>query len=122
MSAPIALEVKSYVSSSVDVARWMPDTPEQVYFLLAISIGEVGDDRADLFYVTVATPEGARKHQRRVTPTRNGPLILAEYSPAALKARIEEIVERCRAPSWGESVRLLERHFEYEYSDYVPDE
>lgn len=122
MGEKLQLEVKSYGSSDYDLESWEPAIPEDVYFVLDVEIGEAGDDRADLFYVTVATPEAARTHLAQVGATRSGPLVVAEYCLDELLDRVRTLVDGCAARTWEESVRNLQQYFEYEYADYVPEE
>lgn len=51
----IDLELKSF-SSDFELESWRPSRVEDVFLVLDMRIGEKGDDRADTFYVTVATP------------------------------------------------------------------
>ena len=119
MSSCIALEVKTLGSSDLDLDTWVPADAGEVLFVLDIEIGEHGDERADLFYVTVATPVGLRKN-RDVPTTKAGPLVVPEYSLPVVRRRVEEIVGSCAAESWAESVKRLQEHFDYEYGGYTP--
>src|SRR5690606_2588619 len=74
MNMPVELELKSLGSSDIDLDTWSP-ADEDVFFVLDMEIGEKDDDRADLFYVTVATPEGLLKNRLKET-TRPGPLVI----------------------------------------------
>lgn len=114
----IELEIKSLDCSNKDLETWRP-ADEDVFFVLDLEIGEKGDPRADLFYVTVATPAGLLQHRSTET-TRPGPLILQNFSMPELRQRIDEILAKCCAETWEKSATLLQEHFEYEYADYHP--
>jgi hypothetical protein len=118
----MSLEIKDLSSSERDLFSWSPDEPADVYFLLDIEIGEKGDQRRDLFYVTVATPEGLRANARgRDVIARRAVLVLSEFSMRVLRATVAEIVASCEAPTWSESCAKLERYFTWEYEDYRVD-
>ena len=116
------LELKSYGSSDYDLESWQPAQEEDVFFVLDMEIGERGDDRADLFYVTVATPAGLRKHRRSAGTTSQGAIVLPVFSLDNLLARVNEVIADCSAESWDKSVLLLRRYFDYEYADYQAEE
>ena len=117
MKPGIKLEVKSFGSSDVELETWSPEHPAEVFFVLEVEIGEAGDERSDLFYVTVATPEGLRLNHE-VPVTKAGPLVVPEFSLSDLRQRVEEIVADCAAGTWTESVERLQKHFDYEFADY----
>ncbi len=120
MKSCIALEVRTLGSSDQDLETWVPADAGDVFFVLDVEIGERGDARADLFYVTVGTPAGLRKN--RTVPTTNaGPLVISEYSLPAVRRRVEEIVGDCAAETWPDSVKRLQEHFDHEYAGYTPE-
>jgi len=120
MIQPIDIEVKGLGSSDVELDAWTPAGPEEVFFVLEVEIGERRDERADLFYVTVATPEGLRNNHN-VPTTRAGPLMISNYSFLGLRREVERIVGSCTATSWDESVERLQEYFDHEYADYISE-
>jgi hypothetical protein len=116
------LEIKSLMSSDVDIATWQPESLEEVWFAIEMEIGLTGDDKADLFQTVVATPEGLRKHARDELISKRGTLVLSSYSPQILRKVLEEILSECSAENWNESVLKLQRYFFWEYEDYVQED
>ena len=119
MSRKPKLEVKTWSSPDVELESWVPDAPNEVYFLLELEIGVVGEERRDIFQVVVATPEGLRARARANVIAERGTLVVSEYSWRDLRRSIQSIVERCESPTWSESALKLQRYFEWEYEDYV---
>jgi hypothetical protein len=94
----VELELKTYGSSDHDLEAWRPERDEDVFFVLDMEIGEIGDERADLFYITVATPVALRAHPSS-DATSQGALVVDDYSLEAVLARVREIVSDCAAPT-----------------------
>ena len=114
------LWIKSWSSPDIDFS-WEPAGEADVCFFLELEIGERADERADLFYIQVATPEGLRaalKPSGTVLADR-AVLIISEYSWRGVQLAVEGIVPSCAADTWTECVLHLQRHFRWEYEDYV---
>ena len=119
----MTLELKALYSSEVDLWSWEPASLADVYFLLELEIGEAGDKRKDLFYVTIATPEGLRANARgREIIASRALFVVSEYSLNVLKLAISERVAACESSTWQESCSKLQRHFRWEYEDYTVEE
>jgi hypothetical protein len=114
----IQLEVKRLSSPDVEVDRWEPKAKDDVYFVLELEIGIVGDRRADLFHVIVATPEGLRRFATTEVISERSTLVLADFSWPLTHKTIKNIVQRCESPGWAESLVKLQRYFHWEYEDY----
>ena len=112
------LEIRSIGSSDFELEDFAPKTSDEVLFVLDVEVGVVGEDGADLFYVTVATKEALKS--RPATPTTSkGPLILEEYSFDHLRQKVASIVAACERSTWLESVKCLMGTFDHEYDSYV---
>lgn len=118
------LEIKSIHSPDVEIDLWQPDTQADVCFLLEVEIGEAGKERADVFQLMVATPEGLRQKSdiigREFSVLSDRALVtFSEFSWRHLHQQLTVIIEKCTASSWEESVLRLQRYFSWEYEDYV---
>lgn len=116
------LEIRSLHSPDVEVDAWEPADDREVHFLLELEIGEVGDERADLFQVVVASPEGlrARKAHGGVLSDR-ATLVLSRFSWTTVHGALARIIKSCEADDWAEAVQRLQRYFAWEYEDYVQE-
>lgn len=121
MTKSITLKVNDYYSPDIEIHSWEPDSAEQVRFLLELEVGEAGDDRKDLFQVVVATPEGLRASATGPIIADRATIVVSEYSWGQVRRTVEQIVERCQAPTWEESVLKLQRYFRWEYEEYVAE-
>ena len=117
-SKPLELEIRSWSSPDIEFKTWRPDARSDVFFLLEMEIGVVGEAEMDIFQVVVSTPEGLRARASNPVVRERATLILSEYSWELLRRTCVDIVKRCAAPSWDESVLRLQRYFMWEYEDY----
>ncbi|MEM8609623.1 MAG: Imm8 family immunity protein [Myxococcota bacterium] len=111
-------KLKRLSSSDVEIFWWEPETLADVYFQLALEIGEPDTVGQHLFYVTVATPEGLRAHARGAVMSDRAVLVLSEFSLSTLRKHIATILERCEGWNWGECSTKLQRYFAWEYEDH----
>jgi ribosome biogenesis protein Tsr3 len=121
MTKNIKLKIQDFYSPDVEVHSCEPEAPEAVRFLLELEIGEAGNERKDLFQVVVATPEGLRAGAKDSVIADRATIVVSEYSWIQLRRAVEQIVERCEAPTWKEAVLRLQRYFRWEYEDYVQE-
>lgn len=113
------IEIKGWMSPDVEFERWHPTDLDEVCFLLELDIGFVEGDSASTFYVVVATPEGARSklQVREEILSDRGLLLVSSFTWAAVRRRIEAIVDLCGAGTWSEACLRLQRFFRWEYED-----
>lgn len=121
MTKSITLKVHDYYSPDIEIYSWEAASAEQVRFLLELEIGEAGGESKDLFQVVVATPEGMRAGATKPVIADRATIIVSEYEWAQIQRTVEQIVKRCQAPTWEESVLRLQRYFKWEYEDYVAE-
>jgi len=118
----MALTVRSLHSPDVeDLARWVPDDPQDVLFLIQVEIGQEAQGAADLFQVVVATPRGLERYRRaRPNPIvfDRGLVVMSAYSRDCLRGWLARTLARCDGGCWAESVQLLRRFFLWEYDDH----
>jgi hypothetical protein len=118
------LEIRSIHSADIDeIWSWQPARPEEVFFVLHLDIGEVGDERSDSFQVVIATPEGIQAKILQVGGIIDRNLIvLKEYSWDMLIQHLDLILAHCKADSWTDTVIKLQKYLRWEYEDYItPD-
>jgi hypothetical protein len=120
----MSLMVRSLHSPDVeDLARWVPDDPQDVLLLVELEIGQGRESGADLFQIVVATPRGLDRY-RKAKPNPivfdRGLLVMSAYSRERFRDWLARTVARCDAGNWAESVHLLRRFFSWEYDDYRP--
>lgn len=90
---------------------------EEVFYLLALSIGMAHEKGADLFYVTIATPEGL-KALAPPTPTvmsTRAMIVVSEFDWRTIEDCIKDILKKCTAPTWSEAAEHLQRYFAWEF-------
>jgi hypothetical protein len=103
-----------------DLEHWLPASSE-VCFWLTLSIGMADGDAADNFQVCVATPDGlSSAFGRRVKPrgTAPPPIVVQEYSWAAVRQQIERRLAGSAGGDWGAMQEKLRLWFSWEYEGY----
>jgi Immunity protein 8 len=113
------LILRSISSAEIEIKKWYPLSNEDVFICLDLEIEfseNVGG--ANLFYVTLATPESLRIHRKGPILVKNRTLVVSEYNYDVLRSGILEILECCSRESWSESCIALQRYFQWEYEDY----
>ncbi len=118
----MSLTVRSLHSPDVEnLAKWVPDDPQDVLLLVEVEIGQGPAEGADLFQVVVATPRGLDRYRRtRPNPIvfDHGLLVMSAYSCERFRDWLTRTIARCDAGEWAGSVQLLRRFFLWEYDDY----
>lgn len=114
-------EIKRLYSTEVELDEWEPDTLADVYFLAEMEIGEVDDERRDMFYVKVATPEGLRANATNAVIADRGVLVVSAYSLPELREHLSKLLLRCEGSTWSDVAAKLQRYFVWEYEDYVEE-
>ena len=115
----LELEIKDWYSSEIqEVWNWSPKDKSMVYLTLEIEIGEVGK-AGTLFQTVVATPMGISsqgKTDSGILSDRNL-LLVDDYRWEIVEKRLMDIVKKCSANTWDESIQRLQRYFLWEYED-----
>ena len=113
------LKLKSITSSEVNINTWSPLSKEDVFLCLDLEISwSDNEGAANLFYVTLSTPEALRKHRSSVLLVRNRTLVVSEYDYDEIRTEILKILDECSKESWESSCFHLQRFFLWEYEDY----
>lgn len=115
------LELRSVDSPDVDLSNWQPPSPQSVYFILELEVGEVGVVGSDVFQVEVATPEALRSRAKKCVISSRGTLVVTHFCLDEILEEIHQILKKCRARSWDESAAKLQRFFYWEFEDYKFD-
>ena len=116
----IKLTLESISSSEVELDSWRPLESEDVFLCLDIEIGYLGGNGGtNMFYVTLATPEGLLKHRDSPMLVKNRTLVISEYNYNLVKKEIDSILEDSARDTWNNSCIILQRYFQWEYEDYI---
>ena|SRR5690349_9237770 len=120
--------MKAHVNSKVcvdvpEVWNWVPNDPTDVYYYMELTIG-TGGKAADLFGLTVSTPEALSKRMRtlgqQIVSGRHH-LILLDYSWDKVLQFVDDVIDKSQGKNWEEIALRLARHFQWEFEDYVED-
>ena len=114
-----AVITEVYSSDVVDFITWSPDSLEEVYFPLDLTISLPGDIGGEVFEIMVVTPEALRSHTELgfCFPGRHY-LIVSNYDWNKILSAVQELVDQCEGDSWQDIVELLRRYFYWEYEDH----
>jgi hypothetical protein len=109
-----------HISSSEvdDLWNWKPQSLEDVFIAIDMEIGMSDTEGTNMFYVSLATPESLRKHEKGLLLVENRTMIVSEYNYQAILDGINKIIKKCNKRSWEESCLALSRYFLWEYEDY----
>lgn len=118
-STPLKLQVKYYHSPDIDhIEQWMPDN-DNVYYHLEMAIGLQDEQRADLYWVIIATPAGIaaarQRHGSIRSATRTHMILLDHYTWKEVVARIESVLDSIMILDRQDSLEELLHHFNWEY-------
>ncbi|WPP41197.1 Imm8 family immunity protein [Paenibacillus hunanensis] len=118
-STPLKLQVKYYHSPDIDhIEQWMPDN-DNVYYHLEMAIGLQDEQRADLYFVIIATPAGLaearQRHSSLKSATHTRMIVLDHYAWKDVVARIESVLDSITILDRQDSLDELLHHFNWEY-------
>jgi hypothetical protein len=112
------LEIRSLVGGPADRHEHVP--PELVDFRnVKLTIGRAGEEEEVKFRVTIATPAALRARATGdvTVLAHRALLVVRELDWRAIRRHIEQILQRCDAPTLHDSIRLLERYFVVPHDD-----
>jgi len=116
--------LNDYVCADIpEVWNWVPDDPKDVYYYMELTIG-TGGKAADLFGLTVSTPEALSKRMRTLgqqSQSGRHHLIVLDYSWDKVLQFVNDVIEKCHGKDWEAISLRLARHFNWEFEDYVAD-
>ncbi len=108
-------EIKSWSSPDVELDKWSPERPEELFFLLELEIGPAGEVGADLFSLAVASPQAISGKPER----RSGRfLVVDKLDWPELRRRVAGIVSEASDTTWPRIAENLCEHFNYEFEEY----
>ncbi len=118
-SIPLKLQVQHYHSPDIaHIEQWVPDN-DNVYYHLEMAIGLQDEQRADLYFVLIATPAGIaearQKHGSLHSTTRIRMIVLDHYAWEEVVARIESVLDSIIVLDRQDSLDTLLHHFNWEY-------
>ncbi len=110
------LEIKKLAAFDCDLEDWQPAAVD-AWLDVTLGVGVRGQDGINWFNVVVASVEAAKA--RGETRSRKGVLVSSGIDGGpSVREVLDEVVRSCAATSWEQSVKLLCRHFDWEYEDY----
>lgn len=111
-------EIKDvHCSDVVDLARWIPLSPADVFLPIELSIGPAGSAAADLFAIIVATPQAIHGRPERPKPKL---LVIQRYDWQEVWATLERWVSECERPTWDRVLDCLRSRFNWEFEGCGP--
>lgn len=112
-------KLKSIDSTAFDLSTYVPPS-ENFSLCLDLSIGPVNSDGADLFYVTVCSPQYVEQLvAQEGIATMRGYLVTDGFQVTVIRARIEKLLSAVSGETWAEVATKLSRYFKWEFDDYV---
>jgi hypothetical protein len=93
---------------------WRPMDSEPVDYWLCCHIGPAGEEGAELFYVQVLSESAAD-----AAVAAGKKIVVRDYSWAAVRSRVEEIISASVGDDWGAVAKILSQHFDWEFDGYV---
>ncbi len=106
--------LKRLSCDSEDIATWSPENPRDFHLNLLLQIGMPDSSGADNFDLCVQT------QMTWGEPLREGKglWIVEEYDLAAIKARIQQVIDRCEGYDWMQIATKLSEEFAWEFEGY----
>ena len=118
----LKLEIKYFYASDIeDICNWVPEDKSDVYYGLLIIVGEFGKKEGTDFQISIATPKGISNIPELINHgiySDRNLLLVSDYSWEVVEKRLKEIVSKCTASNFGESMLRLQRYFLWEYEDW----
>ena len=118
MKSSLILKSIDPAFSVKDLAAWCPTWPEEVFIYVALEIGLSDKDGINLFYVTIATPEGLKMNKGNKNSLPKKLFIIDQYNYNELLGKLNQCIASCNRDTWEDSCTALCKYFEWEYGDY----
>ena len=114
------MELKDVQSADLEcsLAEWRPEDPTDIYIGVEFSIGEKGEEAADLYQCVVATPKGLEGTSSELIISDRALIVVRCFDWPHIEEHIKSILERCNSHSKFEMQERLTRYFMWEYEDY----
>jgi len=114
-------KLKGISSPDVDLPTYWPEDEACFGFLIEMQVGPECKEGADLFQITVCTPDWIKaKCSARKAVWGRHMLIVFEFDLAEIESTISRYVENCTADDWPSLALKLSRIGGWEYEDYQP--
>lgn len=113
------LTLKGIDFDSFDIASFSPEIPDNFCIWPTLTIAPDDISGGHLFQVAICTPKwlAHRVSQEKICALRHV-ILLEEFNFELIKQKILEIIQESTRSSWDESVKVLCRHFAWEFEDY----
>ena len=115
-------QLKGLHSPDIDLAKFSPEDPTNISFLLEASIGPENEKGADIFSIQVCTPNYLLRseHSGHGVIVGKNRLIVLQEDIGIIRSFIERYCQRCSGSTWVEVAQKLEGLGEWEFSGYRP--
>ena len=109
--------IKPVIKHEIDVTG-TPETEDDFWVSICVSVGPEEELGADFFYFYVASPKNLLRtvEQNEVLAGR-GLLILNKFDLNAIKEKIDDLLLECSRPTWKEVAMALNRYGIWEYDE-----
>jgi hypothetical protein len=100
---------------------FQPDLPHNFYRRFDVEVGYEDEDTSTTISVAVCTFTWLAHNYSREGPRWGRHLlVVGQYDAQEIKSAIEAQVRDCAGETWDETLKMLSRHFAWEYEDYKP--
>jgi hypothetical protein len=112
--------VKDWFSPDLpeEVWKWQPQSLDDVYYYLEMTIGREDSPGGDLFGLMVVSPQARRACPSSSRPNRRWLFVTTEYSWQVVVDHVNKVLDTCEGETWRDVSRKLSRYFYWEYEDY----
>jgi hypothetical protein len=112
-------ELKDIDSPDIDLKNYEPNVPNNFCFLLELMIGLEGEDKSDIFSISVCTPDWLNTYYNENDIIIGKHLLIVfNYNLDKIKEKISKYCERCVGDSWEEIVIKLKEIASWEFDNY----
>lgn len=98
------------------IEEWVPVSDAEVHYELTLGIGTVTCGGADLYLVTIVTPQSISNLNlgREMAEAKRKYLVVSPYSWSNVEARVSEILALCEGDTYRERTEILKDYFDWE--------
>lgn len=114
-------QLKQILSADIDFDTYCPQDPACFSFPIEMDVGPEGEHGANIFQMTVCTPEWIRQgHRGKPIALGEGLLIVFEYDWPTIHTALEQKISSFTADDWDTLATKLSRIAHWEFADYQP--
>jgi hypothetical protein len=106
-------------SEGDDLARHIPENPQDFSVLVRVLVGPHGGEGEESFDINVCTPQWLKDQVRRDGSVLGlHRLFIDSYDPPRIKTLITKLMERNSGESWRDVAEKISRIAHWEFEDY----